>query len=519
VLPDNPQGAEDTIAAISTAPGTGAIAIVRLSGPDSITIADRVYRGAKALNSLPPRTVHRGRLVSRSSEPIDEVLAAVFIAPHSYTGENMVEFSCHGGALPSALALDALLEAGARAAGPGEFTKRAYLSGRLDLSQAEAVAQIVSARSRAGLKAALAQVDGALSSRVRGVRDALVGAKAEIEARLDFAEDVDEALDLVELSSSVARARADIETLSSAGSLGRLACEGARVVIAGRPNVGKSKLLNAIVGKDRAIVTPVPGTTRDTIEEWLEIDGVLLTLADTAGLHSTGDVVEAEGVRRAMALVRESQLVLGVLELAGEPSDLEIAVIEDLSREAPVIPVINKIDLGGDRAVWERALSSLARRVGASGAGEKSAPPGSGAGVDPGGRVKGGAPPRSAAWKGAALPHGGAPRVLQPAFVSALEGEGIGELKRRMVECLAGRKGDLSAGTGEVLLTTARHLESLRRAGCALDRAVEGMGKGLTEELLAFEIGSALDALAEITGESAAEDVVNEIFSRFCVGK
>jgi tRNA modification GTPase len=475
VLPDHPQGPEDTIAAIATAPGAGAIAVVRLSGPDSITIADRVYRGARPLRGVPPRTVHRGRLVSPSGEPIDEVLVAVYSAPSSYTGEDMVELSCHGGALPSALALDALLEAGARAAGPGEFTKRAFLAGKLDLSQAEAVAQIVSARSRAGLKAALAQADGALSARMRGLRETLVGALAEIEARLDFAEDVDEALDLEGISSSLRSARAGLEKLLAAGDLGRLAREGARIVIAGRPNVGKSKLLNAIVGKDRAIVTPVPGTTRDTIEEWVEIHGLLLTLADTAGLHRTEDAVEAEGVKRAMALVRESQLVLGVLELSGAPSDEETAVIEELSREAPVIPVINKIDLGGDRAPWEDAFAAEG------------------------------------------LP--GARRVLEPAFVSALTGEGVAELKRRVVECLTGREGDLGADAGEVLLTTARHVESLRRAGAALDRAVEGVERGLTEELLAFEIGQALGALCEITGESAAGDVVDEIFSRFCVGK
>jgi tRNA modification GTPase len=517
VLPDNPQGADDTIAAISTAPGAGAIAIVRLSGPDSLAIADRVYRGAKPLRGLPPRTVHKGRLVAESGEPIDEVLATVFPAPNSYTGEDMVEFSCHGGALPSALALDALLMSGARPAGPGEFTKRAFLAGKLDLSQAEAVAQIVSARSRAGLKAALAQVEGALSSKVRGVREELIGALAEIEARLDFAEDVEEELDMGALASSVAKAGADIDGLLASGDLGRLAREGARIVIAGKPNVGKSKLLNAIVGKDRAIVTPVPGTTRDTIEEWVEIDGLLLTLADTAGLHSTADVVEAEGVRRAMALVRESQLVLGVLELTGGPSDEELAVIEDLSREAPVIPVINKIDLGGGREAWEEALRALARGAGGAAADAEGAERGGGSGSVCG--ADRGPQSQEREREEAEGSGADAARVLEPVCVSALTGEGVAGLKRRMVECLIGGAGDLDIGAGEVLLTTARHVESMRRAAGSLERAAEGMESGLTEELLAFEIGQALGALAEVTGESAAEEVVSEIFSRFCVGK
>ncbi len=519
MLPDNPRGAEETIAAISTAPGVGAIAIVRLSGPDSLTVADRVFRGAIALSRATPRTVHKGYLVSESGEPIDEVLAAVFAAPSSYTGEDMVEFSCHGGALPSALVLDALLKAGARAAGPGEFTRRAYLSGKLDLSQAEAVAQIVSARSRAGLRAALAQVEGALSRRVRGIREALVGALAEIEARLDFAEDVEEALDVAALSSAISSAREDLGRLLAAGDLGRLACEGARVVIAGRPNVGKSKLLNAIIGKERAIVTPVPGTTRDSIEEWVEIDGVLLTLADTAGLRPSSDLVEAEGVRRAKELVRESQLVLGVLELAGSPSEEELAVIRELSLEAPVIPVINKIDLGGDPVAWRDALSGLSRRAERSGG--EPIPPGQGAesGTGSGGFAEGpsGRAPGEHGDRPGASSSG--QRVLQPALVSALTGEGVAELKRRVVECLTGREGDLGTDAGEALLTNARHIESLRRAGDALDRAVLGLNEGRSEELLAFEIGQALGAVGEVTGESAAQDVVNAIFSRFCVGK
>jgi tRNA modification GTPase len=467
VSPINPQIADDTIAAISTPHGVGAIAVVRLSGPESVAIADRLFAGGASLREASPRTAHTGRIVSKSTGSIDEVLATVFRGPHSYTGEDIVEFSCHGGALPAALVLQAAIDEGARPAGPGEFTKRAFLSGRLDLSQAEAVAEIIAAKSRAGLKAALAQLDGALSKPVAGLRGKLIGTLAELEARLDFSEDVDEPLHLAQIGEAIAAAKENAEKLLEAGELGRLAREGARVVIVGKPNVGKSRLLNALIGRDRAIVTPVPGTTRDTIEEWVELEGVLLTLADTAGLRPTTDFVEVEGVRRARAMVKQSQLVLAVFEAPSDPAEDDIELINELSRHAPVLPVLNKIDLGGDRDEWAAALAGFAA----------------------------------------------------PACTSALTEEGIAGLKRGIVKRLIGRGGDEAIETGEVLLANARHMDAIRRVSAALGRAGEGLSDGLSEELLAFEIRRALSALGEISGESADEDVLSEIFSNFCVGK
>jgi tRNA modification GTPase len=474
VFPDLPQAAEDNIAAISTPPGIGAIAVVRLSGPDALTVADRVFRGRVKLSEASPRTAHIGHVVSSSGEKLDEVVATVYSAPKSYTGENMVEVSCHGGPLPASLVFEALLWAGARAAGPGEFTKRAFLSGRIDLSQAEAVAQVIYAKSRAGLKAALAQVDGALSKKVAALRERLVSVLADLEARLDFAEDVEEPVDLPGVARAIEKAMGDIERVIAAGELGRLAWEGARVVIAGRPNVGKSSLLNSILGKDRAIVTPVPGTTRDTVEEWVELDGLLLTLADTAGLRPTTDFVEAEGVRRTRALLREGQLVLAVLELPSSPGSDDREMIIELARQAPVIPVLNKCDLGGDRAAWERALVDLA---------------------------------------------GSRSRVLPAVITSALTGEGVRELKERVVGALLGHGPYTELDASEVLLTNARHVAALRRTSEALGRASEGIESGLSEELLAFEVGQALQALGEVTGETVTEEVLDAVFCRFCIGK
>lgn len=541
---------ESTIAALSTPPGVGAIAIVRLSGPDARAIADRVFRGSEKLAAAKPQTVCHGFAVGGSGERLDEVLATVFVAPKSYTGEDLVELSCHGGQLPAALVLEAVLQAGALAAGPGEFTKRAFLSGKLDLSQAEAVAEIVAARSRAGLKAALSQLDGALSSRVRTLRDGLVGLLAELEARLDFSEDVEDPIDSEALSQAVESARERLGQLLEGASLGRLMREGARVVIAGKPNVGKSSLLNAIVGRDRAIVTPVPGTTRDTIEDWVELEGVLLTLADTAGLRSPGDEIEAEGVRRTRELIRESQLVIAVVEMPSSPTTKDISLIGDLAAEAPVIPVVNKTDLGGDSQVWTRALAGLSvRGEGAAADRQPSRVKGSllrgkqlagpntqvdagprpderklrrgedslpevGAGV----REETGADRKPAARvardkESAAFP------VLPCAFVSARTGDGVSALKARIVEALCGRAGSLEAYGDEVLLTNVRHVEALRRADQALGRAQSALEEGLTEEILAFEVRGALEAMGEISGESVTEDVLETIFSRFCVGK
>lgn len=516
--PAQHQAPEDTIAAISTPPGVGAIAVVRLSGPEAVPIAGRVFKGGAALADAIPRTVCRGHVISASAGRIDEVLATVFAAPRSYTGEDMVELSCHGGALPAALVLGSLIEEGARPAAAGEFTKRAFLAGRIDLSQAEAVAEIVAAKSRAGLKAALAQLDGALSGRVRRLRARLVEVLAELEARLDFAEDVEAPVSRTSIESALAAGNRDLDDLMRAAELGRLACEGSRVVIAGRPNVGKSRLLNSLVGKDRAIVTPVPGTTRDTIEEWVELDGVLLTLADTAGLRPTTDVVEAEGVRRTRALVRECQLVLAVLESPEVPGAEDTNLMSELARQAPVIPVVNKIDLGGDREVWSEKLGSLSASWNETPADDEpaGAPAPSrrhkavAADRDPGAQR----PDRAA---GARRPEH---RPIQPpVFTSALTGEGVGQLKSRIVESLIGRGDAGRIEAGEVLLTNARHIVSLQCASDAMVRVSSGLEEELSEEILAFEVGQALQALGEITGESVTEEVLDTIFSRFCIGK
>jgi tRNA modification GTPase len=522
----HPPNEADTIAALSTPPGVGAIAVVRLSGPGARTIADRVFCGGEELTKAKSQTVLHGFAVNQTGERLDEVLAAVFLAPKTYTGEDIVELSCHGGPLPAALVLDAVLLAGARAAGPGEFTKRAFLSGRLDLSQAEAVAEIVEARSRAGLKAALSQLGGSLSSRVRCLRERLIDVLAELEARLDFSEDVEGSIAAEAIGETVRDVRAELGAMLQSASLGRLVREGARVVIAGRPNVGKSSLLNAIVGRDRAIVTPVPGTTRDTVEDWVELGGVLLTLADTAGLRSPGDVIEAEGVRRTREVLHESQLVLAVLEMPSLPTSQDLRLIRELADEAPVIPVVNKIDLKGDAGKWAEALSgisSFGKRPSTDGkssrAGESppsgTQPPAEKSVTADGEKsyVDESVPAEEASIEKQSFP------VLPCALVSARTGDGVAGLKGRLVEALCGSEGSLEAYGDEVLLTNVRHVDAPRRPHEALDRTQKGIVEGLSEELLAFEIGQALQAMGEISGESVTEDVLDKIFARFCVGK
>jgi len=447
------------------------VAIVRVSGPEAIAVADRVLEGVD-LGVASPRTAHRGFVVSPAGDRIDEVLATVFRAPNSYTGEDMVELSCHGGHLPPVLVLSAVLEAGARPASPGEFTKRAYLNGKMDLSQAGAVAEIVGAKSRAALKAALARLGGALSARVRAVRDVLVGALAEIEARIDFTEDVDEPLDARSVHEALVGAAQELDELARACELGRLAREGARMTIAGPPNVGKSSILNALVSKERAIVTPVPGTTRDAIEEWVELDGLLLTFVDTAGLRPTVDPVEAEGVRRTRALVRESRLVLAVFEAPAGPTEAALELVAELAAETPVIPVLNKTDLGVDRALWEEALGAVAGRD----------------------------------------------AVLPPSFTCALTGEGIEALRGRVVAALLGKEMGPPVAT-DIVLADARLLGSIQRAQRATREARETLAAGGGDEIVALELATALQALGEVTGESAGEEVLEAIFSRFCVGK
>lgn len=457
----------DTIAAIATPPGTAGLAVIRLSGEAALIVADRVFRGA-ALSSAGGYTVHFGHVVDGAGELVDEVLATVFRAPHSYTGEDAVEISCHGGAVVTRGVLRCVLEAGARHAEAGEFTRRAFLNGRIDLAQAEAVADLIHARSEEAHRASLRQLEGALSVHVRELRDRLLHAASMIELGLDFVEEDVRFLTPAELSGLLSETRtAMVRALDSYGT-GRLVREGVRVALLGRPNAGKSSLLNAMLGSDRAIVTDVPGTTRDFIEEGLLIRGELFRFIDTAGLRQTDDVVEREGVARTQVLAREADIVCALSEAAGGATAMD-ALTGDLltgdllacDKELRCLPVFTKADLVSDGT--RHTLAS--------------------AGVP----------------------------------VSVIDGGGLDELGHRLAEMARGLGGTMEEGA--LMVTNARHAQCLRDGIAAVARAEASLADGRSEEFVAVDLRDAIARLGEIIGVVTSDDVLEGIFSRFCIGK
>ena len=349
----------DTIAAVATPFGSAGIGVVRISGPDARETAARIFRTQSGADprDFPTHTVHLGEIVDpRSSDVLDQALATVFVAPHSYTGEDTVELSCHGGTMILARVLEAALAAGARMAQPGEFTKRAFLNGKLDLAQAEAVNDLIRARTDAAQRVALRQLEGRLSARIRELISELTGILAKTEASIDFPDDVPEP-DRGELANELRVVSAGIAELLASAGRGRIYREGARMVIAGGPNVGKSSLLNALLRESRAIVTPIPGTTRDVIEEGMDILGIPVVAVDTAGLRETQDVVERIGVERAEVSLETADLVLYVVDLTHGVTNDDGRTLERLAPKSVII-ALNKSDLPGAE---ESAIA--ARRV------------------------------------------------------------------------------------------------------------------------------------------------------------
>ena len=481
---------DDTIAAIATAIGAAGLAVVRVSGSSALPIADAVFEGAR-LSQAPGATLHHGwavrpettvapptESVADSGHPasaappgpatgsrirLDEVVVAVFRAPRSYTRQDVVEISCHGGALSAGRVLAALLAAGARPARPGEFTLRAFLNGRLDLTQAEAVADLVHAETEGAHALALAQLRGELSRRLATISEALRDAVAEVEARVDFAEDVGGVEVPGHVLGRIAGAGSALTALLDGAIFGRALREGVRVAVVGRPNVGKSSLFNALVGERRAIVTPQAGTTRDLVSEAIEVAGVRVTLADTAGLREGGDEAESEGVSRARAALEESAIVLWVVD-ASALLDAEDHRIAALLMGRRVILALNKCDL--PRAVEVRVLEDAL---------------------------------------------GG--RSVEAVATSATRGDGIAELRSALGRLLAGPGG--FAG----VVSNPRHAEALERARGALGRARAAAEAGAPGEIVSLELHEALQALGEVTGEMVDEDLLERIFSRFCIGK
>ncbi len=553
------RGLDDVIAAIATAPGTAGLAVVRVSGAGALRCADAVFRGAVKLEAAPAMTLHHGWAVwpeessrwragreavsadraaphpvlprsasARSASPwlprasdvpptpppdpratpeigseaersavgvpstgrperadsahveqadaghperadthrLDEVVAAVFRAPRSYTREDVVELSCHGGRLPAGRVLAALLRAGARLAGPGEFTLRAFLNGRLDLAQAEAVADLIHAETGRAHELALSQLAGDLSRRLVALEEHITDAVAEVEARVDFAEDVGGVEVPPHVVETLARVDAELAALLDGSTYARAVREGVRVPIVGRPNAGKSSLFNALLGEERAIVTATPGTTRDRVSEAIEIQGVRVTLSDTAGMRVAGDEAEALGLRHARAAIEQCQVALWVVDGAEPLADGDRALAAQLAGKR-VLVAVNKRDR--PQAVSLDEVGALLNR---------------------------------------------APRCV--VGVSALRGQGLDELRASLAALMGVDRGEGGAGAA---VGNLRHVEALGRARASLGRGSAAARHGAPGEIVALELREGLAAIGEVTGKSVGEDLLERIFSRFCIGK
>ncbi|MBI5095670.1 MAG: tRNA uridine-5-carboxymethylaminomethyl(34) synthesis GTPase MnmE [Candidatus Hydrogenedentes bacterium] len=456
-----PKRPEDTIAAVSTPPGEGGIGIVRLSGANAAAIVRGVFFSSRN-RPLDQGRVFHGEIRDDDGTPLDEVLVHIMRAPHSYTREDVVEINCHGGAGPVQAVLDLVLRHGARLATPGEFTKRAFLNGRIDLVQAEAVIDRIRAQTRAGLRAASASAGGALSRSLYELRDALADALAHVEAAVDFPDE--DLPDLVNksLREGLERTLARMNELLATAEAGRLYREGARMGIAGRPNVGKSSLFNALLRDSRAIVTPVAGTTRDLIEEIITISGIPVRLTDTAGLRASEDEVEQIGIEVARKALGQSDAVLFVMDASvNATSEDEELARELFALEVPVVLVLNKCDL----------------------APEAVAP----------------------AWTNTAA---------RTCSVSAKTGQGLPELEGALSELLLGAA-PISPDQG--LITRAHQRDSLRRAAAAVTRLLDNFD--VSPEFLSIDLREALQAVGEITGETTPDAILETIFASFCIGK
>ncbi len=455
----------DTIAAIATPLGEGGISVIRISGSEAFSIGDKVFMGKGWLQDGISHTAHFGKMVDREGKYVDEVVATIYRAPNSYTGEDVVEFGCHGGYLVTQKALTAVITAGARNAEPGEFTKRAFLNGKMDLSQAEAVGDLIHSRSEAAYRSSVRQLSGELSRELKGIRDELLNLASLLELELDFSEEDVEFANRQLLRDRLEKAGESLDRLLKSYSVGKVYREGVFVTITGKPNVGKSSLLNALLQEDRAIVSAIPGTTRDTITESISIDGVLFRLTDTAGLRETTDSIERLGVERAEKEASEADVILLVMDYGERDHNGTEPIYDQLkfackAKGVKLAKVWNKIDLYKTQS------------------------------------------PRS-------------PNRATEFYISALTGEGVESIKHGLSRMM------LSEGIneGSVVVTNARHEGALRRARESLGLALRTLGEGKSGEFVALDLRSGLNAMGEITGEVTTDDILNNIFSKFCIGK
>lgn len=457
---------DDVIAAISTPVGTGGIGIVRLSGAESLQVADRVFvsPSGKSVTSFPSHTIHYGHVVGRDGAVIDEVMLTVMRAPKTYTREDIVEINCHGGNVVVGMVLQAVIDAGARLADPGEFTQRAFVNGRIDLSQAEAVMDVIDAKTEAGVSYSLNQLSGGLSKKYQGIDDELLHLLTYIDAALDYPEyDVEEVTEQ-ELDQNIHHMIDEIDELLQSAKVGKVVRDGIDTVILGEPNVGKSSLMNKLLHEEKALVTNIPGTTRDTIEDYLNIGGVPFHIIDTAGIRETDDVIERMGVERAKQMVNQAELVLYIEDVSRETSNGDQKWMSLLEGKK-VLHIYNKSDLidEDDQASLKDHLSD------------------------------------------------------NQIVLSVKSEEGIQTLKHKMVEMAVGS--DSVVRKDDPIVSNVRHISLLKQVRQNLESALESMAMGMSVDIVAIDLKDALDNLRKITGQSLGDDIIDQIFANFCLGK
>lgn len=464
----------DTICAPATVPGTGAITVIRVSGPEAFPIVDRLFRGRRGkVCDAPGYSILYGTIVESELEErsLDEVLVSVFRAPNSYTGEDCVEISCHASSYIAAQLLDALCRSGARMAEPGEFTRRSFVNGKMDLAQAEAVADVISSSSSAAHRIAMTQLKGGYSQELSGIRTALVELTSLLELELDFSEEEVEFADRSRLRALLVSASEKVHRLSDTFRLGNAIKSGVPVAIVGEPNTGKSTLLNALVGEERAIVSDIAGTTRDSIEASMVLDGITFRFIDTAGLRESSDWVESKGIERTLKMVGAADIVLALVDPTRSPAEAQRMLASltarlDFSSQILLV-LVNKMDLNKNVKDINNFVSS----------------------IDNYGDV---------------------------VLISALSGDGLDELRSTLVRLVEDR---ISSTSDAVLVTNARHHEALRHTAESLDTALRALDAGTPSDLVAQDLRAALHYLGTITGAVTTDEVLGEIFSRFCIGK
>ena len=456
---------DDDIAAISTPIGSGGIGIVRISGSNSIAIADKIFKAIdkKTLAEKKSHTITYGHIIDpKSGEVVDEVLVMLMKAPRTYTKEDVVEINCHGGMLVTKKVLELVLGNGARHSEPGEFTKRAFLNGRIDLSQAEAVMDVIDSKTELSRKTAISQLEGSVKEKVHELREEILDMIAAIEAAIDYPEHDVEEETYSEMHRRIDALKAQINKLLESADMGRVIREGVQAVILGKPNVGKSSLLNLLLMEERAIVTDIPGTTRDTVEEYMNLGGIPVKIVDTAGIRETGDTVEKIGVEKSRKCAENADVIFMMLDASSPLTDEDMEILEFIKGRRAII-LVNKTDI--NISIDVDTLRKYTENV---------------------------------------------------IYISVKENRGIEELTETFKKMFFG--GELETKES-VLISNARHKNMLAKAEEALERAIVTIESGMPEDFISMDLQDALDALGEITGDSVDDEIIDRIFTRFCLGK